>query len=570
MSSRMLVRVAWICTACLFAAALVACGVQAAVSSGSGDSGGSADAGAAADAGADAEYASLLFESGRVHTVDVTLADGDWSDLLANPTDKTKYQASVAIDGEAVSDVSFSTKGNTSLSSVAGDEDSNRYSFKVNFGKYVDGQTYHGLDKLNLNNLYADATYMKDYLSYEIFRQAGVDAPLTSYVWLTVNGEDVGLYLAVEDVDDSYLERAEGGEGELYKPETEQLGNMDKAGGEGKAPEGMELPEGVELPEGAELPEGMAKPDGDGKLPEGVKAPGSGDGSEGSDGQGRPGNIPFGGFGSGANGADLAYSDDELSSYSDIFDNAVTKASEDDEARVVEALKALASGEDLESCLDTDEVIAYFAAHNFVLNYDSYTGMMLHNYYLYENDGKLSMIPWDYNLAFGAFSGAAGAGRSGAGDADGDGSAASGASDATELVNTGIDTPLSGASADARPMWSWIVENDEYLQEYHDAYDKLLSGYFESGECAAQIDALYEMLLPYIEKDSGAFYSADEFKAAVDTLKQFCSLRAESIRAQLDGTLSTSTDDQDAAARVDASGLSVSAMGSQGAGRGGK
>ena len=29
---------------------------------------------------------------------------------------------------------------------------------------------------------------------------------------------------------------------------------------------------------------------------------------------------------------------------------------------------------------------------------------MIHNYYLYEEDGQLSMIPWDYNLAFGGFS----------------------------------------------------------------------------------------------------------------------------------------------------------------------
>ena len=68
------------------------------------------------------------------------------------------------IDGEKINDVSFATKGNTSLTSVASDKDSDRYSFKVNFGKYVDGQTYYGLDKLNLNNIYADATYMKDYL----------------------------------------------------------------------------------------------------------------------------------------------------------------------------------------------------------------------------------------------------------------------------------------------------------------------------------------------------------------------------------------------------------------------
>lgn len=69
------------------------------------------------------------------------------------------------------------------------------------------------------------------------------------------------------------------------------------------------------------------------------------------------------------------------------------------------SLKALSTGEDLKDYLDTDEIISYFTVHNFVLNYDSYTGNMLHNYYLYENDGEHAMLPWDYNLSFGAFSG---------------------------------------------------------------------------------------------------------------------------------------------------------------------
>ena len=202
-------------------------------------------------------YESKLFDTSYVHTIDVTISEDDWADLLKNPTDKTKYEVSVNIDGENIESVSFATKGNTSLSSVS-DSDSDRYSFKVNFGKYVDDQTYYGLDKLNLNNVFADATYMKDYLSYTIFREAGAEAPLTSYVWLTINGEDYGLYLAVEDVSVSYLERNHDGEGELYKPETEQLDNVGKAGGKkgGKKGEKTEDSTGGKS---SEFPGGMPK-----------------------------------------------------------------------------------------------------------------------------------------------------------------------------------------------------------------------------------------------------------------------------------------------------------------------
>lgn len=76
-----------------------------------------------------------------------------------------------------------------------------------------------------------------------------------------------------------------------------------------------------------------------------------------------------------------------------------------DEKRLIASLKKLSSYEDLEDVLDMDAVLRYFVVHNFVVNGDSYTGSMIHNYYLYEQDGKLSMLPWDYNLAFGGFQG---------------------------------------------------------------------------------------------------------------------------------------------------------------------
>ena len=528
---------------------------------------------------AELTYADKLFDNSYVHMVDIAISEDDWADLQKNPTSKTKYKTDITIDGETISGVSFATKGNTSLTAVAKDEDSSRYSFKVNFGKYTEGQTYYGLNKLSLNNLYADATYMKDYLSYEIFRQAGVESPLVSYVWLTINGEDHGLYIAIEDVSESYLERTNEGEGELYKPETSQLANMDQAGGreqpenmpDGDIPQpGGEMPQpGEDMPQpGGEMPQpggempwsGGEMPQPGGEMPQpgedmpqpGEDMPWSGGEMPWSGGEmpqpggemPQPGGKMPGGLGSASSGADLKYTDDSIDSYSDIFDNDETDADDASKERVIAALKALSAGENIEAYVDTDEVIRYFAAHNFVLNYDSYTGSMLHNYYLYEKDGKLSMLPWDYNLAFGAFAGG------GQGGAD----------DATDLVNTGIDTPLSGSQESDRPMWNFISSNEEYLKRYHQAYDQLLT-YFESGSFDEEIDRLYEMLLPYIEKDTSAFYTAEEFQTACATIRQFCCLRAESIRKQLTGTLSTKTAEQNAEDKVDASSIKIRDMG---------
>ena len=514
-------------------------------------------------------YAEKLFDTSYVHKINISISAEDWSDLKANPTDKTKYQADIEIDGDAVNAVSFSTKGNTSLSSVADDENSDRYSFKVNFGKFVDGQNYYGLDKLNLNNMYADATFMKDYLSYEIFRAAGVDAPLTSYVWLTVNGEDAGLYLAIEDVGESYLERGGETDTALYKPETEQLnnvGNMNKDNmknppdfaNNGNNGNNTDNTDNSNDKKSHDMPDmdwnNGEKPDFpemNGYMPNMYDMP---DFSKGH------GGMPDM-MGGNDSGASLKYTDDKIDSYADIFDNAETDVDDNDKKTVISSLKTLseflsggATAEQLESAVDTKAVINYFAAHNFVLNYDSYTGNMLHNYYLSETDGKLSLIPWDYNLAFGAFGGR-GMDKSGENTSS---------STSTALINTGIDSPLSGAEETDRPMWSWIASNDEYLSIYHQAYDNLLKNYFENGKCDAEIDRVSSMIGEYIEKDEKAFYNADQFDTAVKSLKLFCSLRSQSIRAQLDGTLSATTDKQDASSQTDASQLDIQSMGSQG------
>ena len=95
-----------------------------------------ADMDAGTVAAADAlTYDTLLFDHGRVHEINVEISEEDWADLRANPKNETKYPVSVTVDGETYRNVTFKTKGNTSLSSVAA-MDSDRYSFKLNFGRW--------------------------------------------------------------------------------------------------------------------------------------------------------------------------------------------------------------------------------------------------------------------------------------------------------------------------------------------------------------------------------------------------------------------------------------------------
>ena len=151
-------------------------------------------------------YEALIFDSSRVHTIEVSLSEEDRAAQLADPTSKTKYHADVVIDGEEFKDVAFHTKGNSSLFFTA-DAGKDKFSYAISFNKYEKDQTFHGLDKLNLQNNVVDATAMKEYMAFWLFRKMGVEAPLASHVYLTVNGEEQTKFSMGEY--DSSLKKAE-------------------------------------------------------------------------------------------------------------------------------------------------------------------------------------------------------------------------------------------------------------------------------------------------------------------------------------------------------------------------
>ena len=220
--------------------------------------------------------------------------------------------------------------------------------------------------------------------------------------------------------------------------------------------------------------------------------------------------------------------------YPNIFDNAKFDVDEADQVRLIQALKTLASGEDLETAVNVDEVLRYFVVQVFVMNWDSYLGHTGHNYFLYEEDGVLSILPWDYNLAFGTY--------------------ALGMTDPIRdpdvLLNWPINTPARGETMLERPL-------------YHAYFGQFLAEYLESGRCEAVIRETQALIAPYVEADPTAFCSYEDHLLAVDTLLEVCRLRSESVRGQLEGTfpstLAQRAEHPDAG--VDASHVDLRALG---------
>lgn len=539
------------------------------------------------------EYESRLFDRDQIISLDIQIDESDWEALLSHAIEENYYECGVTVNGTVFSNVGIRPKGNTSLTSIANDPDTDRYSLKLEFDHYVDGQTCFGLDKLILNNNYADASNMKEAVVYDMYQYLEADASLYNYAKVSVNGEYWGVYLALEAVEESFMLRNYGVEtGKLYKPEgmggrkhmpdlesddvLEMPDFPDKETGNG-----MEFPEGEagsrpEFPEGEagrrpELPDEEAgnRPEfSDREIGNDMEIPDeeagnspefsdreTGNGMEFSDEEAgnrpefpdreagnRPdfsdrenGNALFMGGG----GADLNYIDDEMDSYATIWEGAVTDTAKADHKRVIAALKQIGSGVNLEEYLDVDAVLKYMAVHTFAVNLDSLTGNMPHNYYLYESDGQLNVLPWDYNLAFGGM--AMGKNNS-----------------ASETVNYPIDTPFSGTR-----FFDALLKDETYLAAYHKHLRQLTEEYVQNKRFDAVYTKIRTQIDDLVRTDPTAFYTYDEYDAGAEMLFETILLRAKSVRGQLNGSV-PSTDSQQrehADDLVDASEIDLSVMG---------
>lgn len=321
------------------------------------------------------DYADTLFDDSYVHRINLLVSDVNWRFMVQHAMEEQYVLCDAEIDGELIRNIAIRPKGNSSLASIAG-QGSDRFSFKIEFDHYTPGHTFRGLDKLALNNLGQDVTCMKDYLTYRMMQTMDVPGPLCAYALVQLNGVDFGLYLAVEAVEDSYTARAYGDwTGNLYRPDVYAIESITPAAF-------------IDAPN-AEVFQTKVE-----ELTPGDRL----------DTLGPIINLAFSSLDEQVRISAGGYAGDDPKAYGVVFDTAVFDMRPGDRERYIGAVRTLAQGKDPLSALDLQVLCRYFAVHNFVNNYDSYTGIFAHNYYLCEQDGRLSLIPWDYNLGFGAFS----------------------------------------------------------------------------------------------------------------------------------------------------------------------
>ena len=545
-------------------------------------------------------YVTTIFDDDKVIEINIEMSEDAWQEMIDNASAEEYTSANITVNGTTYTNVGIRPKGNSSLSQIVADSTTDRFSFKLKFDKYIDGQTLDGLSKLVLNNNMSDTTYMKEYLSYKLLDSLNVPTPECAYAHITVNGEEWGLYLAVEPIEEEFIERHYGSiNGNLYKPESDSvaMGNKydngqmqvppnmnngddsiqmqtppdmnngdssmqmqtppDMSNGDtsiqvqtppdmnngdnsmqmqtppdmNNGDNSMQMQTPPDMNNGDNSMQMQTPPDmsnGDNSMQ--MQTPpdmNNGDNSmqmqtppdmsNGDNSMQMPQSMPNGiggGMGGNSNGADLVWNGDDVSNYSSIFDNAIFKTTDsDDYTKILDMIEHLDSLEDIESYLNVDEVLRYFAVNTFLVNLDSYASNMKHNYYLYEDDGLVSILPWDYNLSFAGFQ----------------------AGSASNAINFPIDSPVSD-SLEASPLIGKLLEVDKYKELYHQYLNEIVENFINNGTYETLITKVNSLISNYVENDATAFYTFEEYTNSLTHLINFGYDRATSITAQLDGS----------------------------------
>lgn len=153
--------------------------------------------------------------------IQIEIAEEDWETVLMNASQERFQMANLIING-----VTFENVGVRALANeppVDGETvDGTRLSYRIKFDAFVGGQTFQGAAELMASNMLFDPSCLRDYLTYEAFRDCGGEAGESVFAALSVNGKQLGTYLCIEPVEEESYQEVLGAGGGVWAPLKEE------------------------------------------------------------------------------------------------------------------------------------------------------------------------------------------------------------------------------------------------------------------------------------------------------------------------------------------------------------
>jgi CotH kinase protein/Lamin Tail Domain len=374
-----------------------------------------------------------FFDRGTLRTLELTFAQADWEDQLRdNKKDGLQVQipADLVVDGVLYPNVGVRYKGNSTYWLRANGE---KAPFNIDLKGFGIDQEVLGNSKIILNNQWSDTSLMREVIAYRVLNEF-TPSSRANFIKLVINGDNYGIYTNVEHIGGKFTERWFGNEdGFRYKAVPPD--NWEDTITQPPPPRDLAL---------QDLSFSLSRAERAYELK----------------------NLE----------TDPLHHLDVLTAI-DVLNNTLS-------ADLLDALNPL---------VDTDQAIWHLALNNAICSLDAYYDSG-RNYYLYHDPKHdlLSVIPWDFNMAFGNYGNA---------------------------PNT--MSPTKGAGDSERPLLSNLVEGGVLRQQYLAHIAVITEFGLDPAVLHAEIDALMALIDAEVRIDTRLAQNYQQFVNGVNSLKNF-------------------------------------------------
>ena len=146
-----------------------------------------------------AQSQNLLFaDDEALQEIRLTMSQRDWQALKDNFQLDTYYAADFAWRGLKARNVGIRSRGNTTRNGV-------KPGLRVDFNRYLSEQEFLGLKAITLDNVYSDASLVRESTTMKVFAKLGLVAPRESHARVYLNNEYLGVYVIIESLDRPFM-----------------------------------------------------------------------------------------------------------------------------------------------------------------------------------------------------------------------------------------------------------------------------------------------------------------------------------------------------------------------------
>jgi hypothetical protein len=159
----------------------------------------------AAAAVAGPAFAQDLYDTTILRTVHLTFHNPNWLQLLRqNYTSEIPILADMVVEGVTYPNVGVRIRGNTSYTALP--SGSEKFSLKVYMDHVDPNQKLMGYSTLNFNNGFRDPTFCREVV-YNNYVAQFIPNPRANHVVVTLNGQNWGVYVNVQQANKAMLSR---------------------------------------------------------------------------------------------------------------------------------------------------------------------------------------------------------------------------------------------------------------------------------------------------------------------------------------------------------------------------